>query len=511
MRLRDAVRIKEGWSRPQTNRADGHVKRLSKDRDDQLFDKEVKDLVCEWAINRDQVRKFWKYLKKQRFTQSKFEVKKFREALTRFTEPNHKYGGWRKAHELAKFLLEDEFKRANLKMLHYRETDDIAAALPRKDTHAGIEYVEYGKRKKGEYLDELFNMYTRAEKEARLQRSFNAIILPGTRTQASGAFDDFGNETPDRIKYKSRLVSIVGLRQILAECKFARPVQQFMSGVKWYAGGKSDAEICGYMTGLRSDLKYWVCIDYSSFDQTISDWLIRDAFDIMRAAFGQDSFFDDDLFSIVREDFIHKIFLDVDGTLLESHKGVPSGSMFTQIVDSIVNRLMIQAYFISKNIPLNTVVMCIMGDDNIIFSASKLDEEELASYLAYNYGVEVNPDKFEKGTWDDHPTFLSREWTPDGANRDPWVLVMKLFYPERFRDYYQWHEGIPPTRPDEVVYSYILSFPVGMRRLIHVDKFVDHFLREHGVLRSDARHGAGSNYIRALEARIKSSFWGKSA
>lgn len=467
--------------------------------------------MLDWARNRDQLRKYWKYLKKQQFSQSRFEWKKFQEALKRFEEPNHRYTGWHKAHRLAKELLVEEFKRAHLKMLKYQETADILAALPRKDTHAGIEYVEYGLKKKGEYSDKIFNMYSSAEKKARIDRSFNSIILPGTRTQASGAFDDYGNETPWGIKYKSRLISIVGLRLILAECKFARPVQGYMSSLKWYAGGKSDAEIGGAMMGNRSDLQHWLCIDYSNFDQSISDWLIRDAFDVIRAAFGTDTSFDNDLFSIVREDFINKVFLNVDGSLLESHKGVPSGSMFTQIVDSIVNRMMILAYFLAKGYPVHQAVMMVMGDDNIIFSAFKIDAQDLANYLAYNYGVEVNPQKFEQGDWNDQPIFLSRKWTPDGADRDPWILIMKMFYPERYRDYYSWHEGTPPTRPDEVIYSYILSFPVGMRRIMKVDEFMDYFLREHGIMRSDARHGSGSNYIRNLESKIKSSFWGKSA
>lgn len=114
----------------------------------------------------------------------------------------------------------------------------------------------------------------------------------------------------------------------------------------------------------------------------------------------------------------------------------------------------------------------IMGDDNIIFTMNQIDEDVMAKYLSNNFGVIVNSDKMDAAVLyeGEEPEFLSRVWTVNGVYRNPFELLARMCYPERRRNYKN-----KLMKPEYIIYSYILSFPLGMRELINVDKFKQRF------------------------------------
>ena len=459
-----AHELVDGLDAPQQKRLAVYSKNLSKDRDNHFFDDRMAAMIEEYAMNKGEVRKIRQYLKEIGYSQSIYQYSLIESQLNRFTEPDHPYFGWNRHYIQAKSTLLQEVKHWNLEIVKYFGNESIRQTLPRTDTHAGWDYILTGKKKKGEYLDRAFSEYTSKERKAREVGSFNTPILIGSRTQASGAFDHEGNYTYT-FKSKSRLVSMVGLYVILAECRFAKPFQQRLGQTSWYAGGKDDVSISGTLAHMRSTHRYWSSIDYSHYDQSISSWLISDAFEIIKAAFGPA--FDAELLKIIQRDFVCKCFLDGHGNVVQSRRGVPSGSMFTQIVDSIINRLVIMTYLNSKGYGKYTYDMMIMGDDNIIFSDERIDLDDLASYLSHNFGLVVNADKSEQATRDTDPRFLSRTWTLSGRWRPDYELLAKLYYPERFRDY--------ETERDctSIIHSYIRTFQLGMNELIDVDRFMN--------------------------------------
>lgn len=459
-----AHELVEGLDAPQQKRFARYVKNLATDRDNHFFDDRMAAMIEEYAVNRREVRRVRRYLKEVGYSQSIYQYSQIETQLDRFTKPDHPYFGWNKHYIQAKSALIDEVRRWNLEIVKYYGNESIRRTLPRTDTHAGWNYILTGKRKKGEYLDRAFSEYTSEERKARQVGSFNTPILIGSRTQASGAFDDEGNFTYT-FRSKSRLVSMVGLYVILAECRFAKPFQQRLGSVSWYAGGKDDGNISGKLAGMRSTYPYWCSIDYSHYDQSISSWLISDAFDIIKAAFGP--VFDAELLKIIQRDFVCKCFLDGHGKVVPARRGVPSGSMFTQIVDSIVNRLVIMTYLNSRGHGKHSYDMMIMGDDNIIFSKEKLDLDDLSSYLSHNFGLEVSPSKSNQATSKTNPKFLSRVWTFGGRWRPDYELLAKLYYPERFRDY-EFEEDCA-----SIIHSYVRTFRLGMNELIDVDRFMD--------------------------------------
>lgn len=457
MMVGKAVETLRGLKAPQKDRLHAYSYNLLKDKDPSVFDDVMYNYLEEVVNDRKWLRKTKNYLDSIGWNQSKYQYSQMEEQLFNFTLPNHPRFSWNKCYIQAKENILKEFKRFRLKSLHYSESSMMLEYLPRTDSHAGWSYIETGLRYKGDYCEELYQMYSKEENTARINGSFNKPILMGVRTQASNPFNEDG--TWNYIyKGKTRLVSMVDINQIFGELRFSRELQSELGGSKWYAGGKDDSILTALIRRNRRKFNNWISIDYSKYDQSISDWLIRDAFDIIREAYFYDSSFDEELFRIVREDFINKVFIDGHGKCIQSNKGVPSGSMFTQIVDSIVNRLMIETYFNSIS---ETCEMMIMGDDNIIFSDVEIDLNHLSTYLSKNFGIVMNPDKCKSGSNREDPEFLSRKWTEYGIDRNSSLLVAKLLFPERFRKY---HDG--EVHPGMIVQCYVDAFPVGMKRIL---------------------------------------------
>ena len=435
--------------------------KLSRSKDETVFDDRVRDYLQQISLQGNTlVTRVNNKLDEMGWNQSTYKPDAIVEQAKRFTLPDRPNRAYRRYFSKVKAKLIGDISKAKLKMIDYISQQDIVNTLPRLDTHAGYSSLTTGAFKKGDYIEGLLDAYLYEEAQARINNSFNKPILIGSRTQGkapydvrTGEFADNLAQDVDKLK-KTRLVSMIDIYQIIAECRFAVPFQQYLSKLDWYAGGKNDSWIRNEVYLSRGRFFYWTSVDYSCYDQTIPAWLIREAFDVVRSAFIQDSF-DEQLFSIIREDFIHKVFILSD-EIIEAHKGVPSGSMFTQIIDSVVNYLMIASY-LEKEDGFDRYRMFIMGDDNLIFTTKRIDEHDMSSYLFNEFGIVMNPEKADLGDRFTDPIFLSRIWTEHGPYRTPEIIVAKLLYPESRREYDKY--GFTPSM---VVQSYFDSFRLGM-------------------------------------------------
>lgn len=465
MKKSKAEEIIRGLSATSKKRLLAYSTNLSTDRDDNNYDKAVYELAMRYARNDSEIPEIKANLDSIGFTQACYQYEQIEDQIRRFEEPNHANFSWNQNYVKGKETLISQAKKWRLKVLDYDSDFMMEQVLPKKSTHPGFSKIVTGLKKKGEYLEGIFSEYKRFESNAVLEGSFNRPILIGSRTQASGFYNVEEERYLENFKRKSRLVSMVDVYEIFSELRFSFWLQHKLGVVPWYAGGKSDAQISARMRGNHNRYQHWYSIDYSHFDQSISDWLIYDAFDIVEAAFPRMTVQQRQVFEVVKRDFVEKVFIDGDGKCRYSRKGVPSGSMFTQIIDSIVNRLMILTYFISK---FNThdVEMMIMGDDNIIFTNLEVDLHDMETYLRKNFGVEMNADKCVSGVRGTDPHFLSRDWTSCGGDRPNIEVVAKLLFAERKRKY--WEEEV---KPELVLYSYFMAYPVALRRLIDVNQF----------------------------------------
>lgn len=465
-------------SRSQEQRYLAYTKIFSECDPKRIFDDRMVDCLLKYGRHLDQMKADLKGLNELEcegddffFSRSYFDCNKMIEAIEKFSMPNHRSFRYNQNYQWAVKSLCEEFSKADLKSLHFSSSQDVRDALPKETTHSGFLFIETGKKRKGDNIEVVFLTLDKFQKESIVRGNFGVPILVSKRTQGT-AHDEFSGKLKAKGKHKTRLVCMVDLRVIVSELMFSNPLQNFMSReIDWYAGGKTPDELRSLVARDRHAVNYWVSLDFSSFDQTISDWLIEDAFKIIKAAFTQLSADDEALLDVIRDSFIHKDFLLAEGEVKHVDKGVPSGSMFTQVVDSIVNRLMILTYLRanSKFCRLGHVNDSnIMGDDHLLATTDKVDLDDLSGYLRANFGVTMNSDKCvtseQRGFFT--PWFLSREFRPGGEWRHPNVLLDHLAYPERFRPYDK-----SEVKPEDIIYCMCLTYPLGMAELIDYEKF----------------------------------------
>jgi hypothetical protein len=488
--------IRCGSDLPQEKLVKAYAKTLSTDRDPRIFDSRIRDLILRYSkLSKAEIVKAIAQADSLGYSNSKYEYEQIEEQIRRFEGSNVPYFGWNRNFKKAKDYLLNEMRKGHLKSLVFRGNSDIMDSLPRKDTHAGASYLVTGLKKKGEYEGSIFSDVIKAEEEARRKGTFGQPLMIGIKNRGSMPFDNDGVYLA-KYKTKSRLVSMVDIKVIVSELRYAKPFQQYLSTFDWYAGGKDDVQLSVLINNWRYSYKHWLSIDYSSYDQSISNWLIMESFDVIESCFAHDPNFDKLLFKAIKHDFCNKHFIDGSGKLRYSNKGVPSGSMFTQIIDTLVNRLMVLTYVFAKGIDINDVRMCIMGDDNIIFTREGLSRDDLEGYLNSNFGVLVNASKSSAGTRDQDPEFLSRHWSYGGARRCWKHLVLRMCYPERFRDY---RGG--KIHPELVLYSYILAYPITMAGVIDLHDFyydypnLENRLRKEGVQGLDGYAAYRAKYL----------------
>lgn len=458
-------------------------KNLSTDKNPAYFDDQLRDFIQPYLtehgrLTMDRVNK---YNDSVNYTASAYEYAQIEEQLDHFHAEDVPCRTWMRAMVKAKEHFLNEVSSYNLPFIKPQSEKELEDLLPKKDTHAGWLYVESGLRSKGDYVGKYLHLRDEALQKGLSLGNFGYPILIGTRTQASVPWDH-EHQFTGVWKKKTRLVSMVDLRIILCELPYAKPVQDRLSGLDWYAGGKNDSQIKGVINKLGKYKPYRVTIDYSKFDMHQSSWLIREAFDIVRAMY---SHLDDEaekVFDVIINSYLDKTFVSANG-LVHSYNGTPSGDMFTQIIDSIVNRLMVLTYFYHKEVHPHDYAMIIMGDDNLIFSNRELDVADLASYLTFNFGIEVNPSKMSVSKYPEPPEFLSRWWTTDGCDRSDEVVVTKLLYPERFADYGSKNGNHPRYK----IASMIWAYPVAAKRVLNIRKFLDNEFSERVISKMHLR------------------------
>lgn len=455
-----------------TKRLRQYEKRLSSDRTAVVFDDRVFDVIKRFAWDSNDVEQQRSYLNNLRddrgypFSRSLVLRDMLDSTIDGFEDTERPNFRWNKHFRGAFERVVARYSTMKCKMLTILNDDDMVNVLSDLDTSSGWDGILTGLRKKGDLIAEKgYGWFLREVEEAKAAGSFNKPVILATRSQASGEYDDFGNQTM-KFKHKLRPVWMVSLCVVLAERQFAKPL---IDRLKWYdysAVGKDDTWLWRWVYRNMSRGRYWISLDYSKFDSTIPSWLIKAAFDVVKSAFCKEGF-DEELFAVITEDFIYKNLV-LEGRVVSVSHGNPSGSAFTTIINGICNELVTETWMEWKGVNQLTVRYNIMGDDNLIFyGGNQLDIDEIASYIWHNFGIKVNADKTKCGyAHHQDPEYLSRFWTVQGPWRDKHTLLSKAIYPERFRKY-----GGNVT-PEIVVYSYILGYRAGMEQLLNVSEFL---------------------------------------
>lgn len=233
---------------------------------------------------------------------------------------------------------------------------------------------------------------------------------------------------------KVRLVWGYPLSATLLEAMFARPlISHFIQGDTTHpmAFGRRRFEIAA-LTQKISNSGVKVGLDYSGFDSSIHPRLIDMAFRILETHFALN---DEEkvIWDRIVHYFVHTPILMPDGHIYTKHQGVPSGSYFTQLIDSVVNFISVQymALRISgKAIPDGKLF--VLGDDSIFGLGGSVPLERLKQ-LAGELGLKINLEKSEI-SHSNKFDFLGHTWIRGLVHRKPSDVAKRLVFPEKYNE-----------------------------------------------------------------------------
>jgi len=204
---------------------------------------------------------------------------------------------------------------------------------------------------------------------------------------------------------KTRGVWGYPIADTLLEMQYYRPLLDHQRKLSWRAAivgpDEVDRQITKIINQARLSSDYvLLSVDFSSYDATVGKELQSASFNYIKDLFQLNSH--DDL-NYIRDRFNNIGLLTPDGVINGSH-GVPSGSTFTNEVDSISQYLIA----ISSGC-VNSENFQIQGDDGVYALASEDLDELVKSFESA--GLNVNKEKSRLAP--DHCTYLQNLYHPD--------------------------------------------------------------------------------------------------
>lgn len=276
--------------------------------------------------------------------------------------------------------------------------------------------------------------------------------LAGVRTQRKG---------------KTRLVWGYPLEMTILEAIIARPLIDMFKGADHVMTfGDFSLEIGQRMRCSSSTTKYHYSLDYSQFDASINAPLIRHAFNALKTWYDMDEVVYEgvtvrQLFQLVESYFIKTpiIMPNRNGQyplLVKGKKqGVPSGSYFTQLVDSFANVSLIMSANSRFRLGIKDKDLFVLGDDCLFFCNVDVSITLLSNYLS-NFGFKVNSAKGSRGLATDPIQYLGRTWKNGFPIRTLGDIQRGGLYPEKYRRYDS-NRGVRQEQALAVISSYLLT------------------------------------------------------
>lgn len=185
-------------------------------------------------------------------------------------------------------------------------------------------------------------------------------------------------------------------------------------------------------------------LDWSKFDKRVPAWLIRDAFEIMLQCFQLNKVLcnDDHKWDVDPEKtkrrwkkivnyFINTPFILPSGERYRKEGGVPSGSTFTNIIDTIVNAIVVRycTYHVLGVFPRFDIYM---GDDSCVFVSRGIDLDAFSAVAESKFGFILNTRKSYVTGERTNITFLGYHNYYGKPMRDGDFLLASFIYPERY-------------------------------------------------------------------------------
>nr|APG78218.1 RdRp [Hubei partiti-like virus 48] len=292
------------------------------------------------------------------------------------------------------------------KVLPFHINDSIKH-FQHPDRSPGLPYTKQGFKRKDEVDPNIIKQYVHNLKYG---------IYNKCTTPCNAVAKSMVGKSP-----KFRLIWVYPAHMTFAEGMFAMPLirayQQLRGSYAiWVRFAKGDLR---FLKSLRHPDNTWLGLDWSAFDSRVPAWLIRDAFAILRDnldfsrydTWGKptDGHTLDRLWKQVVDYFINTPVKLPSGRVLKKKQGVPSGSYFTSLIDSVCNSIVI--HYLLAETSYARDHLWVLGDDCLVELSSSVNVSEMANVAEQVFGFTLNIDKTEKG---DNVSFLGYKMSPEG-------------------------------------------------------------------------------------------------
>nr|APG78301.1 RdRp [Hubei partiti-like virus 16] len=202
-------------------------------------------------------------------------------------------------------------------------------------------------------------------------------------------------------------------------------------------------EYINRMSNLVPNSTY-IMLDWSKFDKTVPAWLIRDAFSIIIHGFDLSHVKDSE--GIIWEVdpsktkrriqkfikyFINTPFQLSDGRRYMKDGGIPSGSAWTNLIDTVVNCL-VTRYCFYHTFGGYWISDLFLGDDGFIVAYGPINLDKMAQFARTCFGMELNLDKSYQTSNPINIKFLGFNNFQGKPGRSQDFLIASLLFPERF-------------------------------------------------------------------------------
>ena len=256
-------------------------------------------------------------------------------------------------------------------------------------------------------------------------REYPAIL--GWRGQSAGLEED----------PKQRTVWMYPYSTNIREATVFRPVHDALVAEKPFAAWRTPDDVATAVSELFKEAKEYgtpvYSIDFTSFDQSVGPFLSAHAWDAIRSYFQRG--YQNEIGDI--QEVFYKINLIISPTRkLSGIHGVPSGSVFTNMVDTLVQ------LYAHKEVSDRLNVQCAeycqaQGDDGLLVFDRPIEIDAMADAFS-ELGLDANAEKQFVG--DDDCVYLQRYYTSDrlGGMYPTYRALNSLMGQERFYDEKEW-------------------------------------------------------------------------
>lgn len=271
-------------------------------------------------------------------------------------------------------------------------------------------------------------VYPDAIAEARRLQTNQRMAPPPTVMFHRGKATDEGEEK------EARYVNGFPFSMSLIEGRFFYPYQSAV--IKHhtpYTGGRYDYETTGLINEIQVKSRFIVMADYSKMDASVAAKLSAAAFRMIGDSFVMTEQDKLDWERITRY-FHTSPFLAPDGYIYSGRKhGVPSGSCFTQLIDSIVNAICLE--YCARRLKFRITRYLVLGDDSVMGVDRPVSPEAMASVVA-ELGMRLNAKKTVVKPANEDVHYLGHYCHHMKMVRPVRETLVKLVTPERIRKEY---------------------------------------------------------------------------